>query len=123
MQIALHHERNLEGQRIIELPDVKTRGLVQLLKPVDQGIAVDKELACRLGNVQAVVKEHVDGLKRLLVKCIRLLFGKYLLDEHPAETLRQLIDQATNAKLVVHVNPLGTVEDFSYIQRHPGFLV
>ena len=58
MQIALHHQRNLEGQRIIEFPDIKTRGLVQLLQPVDQSIAVDKELSCRLRDIQAVVKEQ-----------------------------------------------------------------
>lgn len=42
--IIYNHQRDLKRQRVIKFPDVKSCGLMQLLNPVDQRIAVYIEL-------------------------------------------------------------------------------
>ena len=61
-QILLHHQRHLEGDGVVELPQVQAGELLDLFQTVDQRIAVDKELPGSLGDVQVVLKELVDGV-------------------------------------------------------------
>ena len=67
-QILLHHQRHLEGDGVVELPQVQAGELLDLFQAVDQGVAVDEELPGRLGDVQVVLKELVDGEERLLIQ-------------------------------------------------------
>ena len=56
------------------------------------------QLSGRLGDIQAVVKEFVDGDQSLLVKVIRRLAVEDLLDEHFAQRDGQLIDQTADTQ-------------------------
>ena len=67
-EVLLDHQRHLEGNCVVELPQVQTGELLDLLQPVDQGIPVDEELPGGLRHVQVVLKELVDGEQGLLVQ-------------------------------------------------------
>ena len=43
-QVLLDHQRHLEGNGIVELPQIQTRQLLDLLQTVHQGVAVDEQL-------------------------------------------------------------------------------
>ena len=62
-QILLDHEGDLEDDGIVELAQVETRELLDLLQTVDQRIAVDEQLAGGLGDIQAVLS--ADGVRIL----------------------------------------------------------
>ena len=84
---------------------------------------MDEQLPGGLGHVQIVLKEFVDRRQRLLVKIIRALPAKDLLDEHLAERYRQLIDQTSDAELAVRDDiPLGK-KDLAHVERHLCLLV
>ena len=53
---------------MVELPQIQAGELFDLLQAVDQRIAVDKQLAAGLRNVQVVLEELLDGKQRLLVQ-------------------------------------------------------
>ena len=42
-QVFLDHERHLEDDGVVELPEVQARELLDLLQAVDQGVAVDED--------------------------------------------------------------------------------
>ena len=46
-----------------------------------------------------------------------------LLDEHPAQRQRQLINQAANAQLFIVHDIFIRLEDFANLQRHLRFLI
>ena len=96
-QVLLNHQRYLEGDRIVELPQVQPRQLFNFLQPVDQGIAVDKELAGCLRYIQIVFKKLMYGKQCLLVQGINGILFEYLHQEHLTQRCRQLVDQAANS--------------------------
>ena len=65
-QIFLDHQRHLKDDGIIEVAQVKAGQLADLLKAVDQRVAVNEQTAARLGDVQVVLKEALDGEQGLL---------------------------------------------------------
>ena len=65
-EVLLHHQRYLEGDGVVKLPQIQTRQLFDLLQPVHQRVPVDEQLPSGLGDVQVVLKELVDGEQRLL---------------------------------------------------------
>ena len=67
-QVLLDHQRHLEGDGVVKLPQIQSGKLLDLLQAVHQGVPVDKELPGRLGYVQVVLKELVDGEQGLLVQ-------------------------------------------------------
>ena len=67
-QILLDHQGDLEGDGVIELPQIQAGQLLDFLQTIDQRVPVDKQLTRRLGYVQVVLKELVDGEQRLLVQ-------------------------------------------------------
>lgn len=93
-EVLAHHQRYLEDNGVVKLPQVKPRELLDLFQTVDQRIAVDEQLAGGLGDVQAVLKEHVDGEQRLLIERLDGILAEDLGEEDLAQRGRQLIDQA-----------------------------
>ena len=81
------------------------------------------QLSGGLGDVQAVLKELVDGLQGLLVELVGVLALEDFADEHSAERNRQLINQAADAQAVVRHDFLAAVEDFPDVQGHFRFFV
>lgn len=81
-EVLLHHQRYLEGDGVIKLPQIQTRQLLDLLQPVHQRVPVDEQLPSGLGDVQVVLKELVDGEQRLLIQRIDGVLLEHLLQEH-----------------------------------------
>ena len=69
-KVFSNHERYLKYDRVIELTQVQTGQLFDLLKAVHQRIAVDKELPGSLGNIQVVLKELIDREEGFLIQAI-----------------------------------------------------
>ena len=84
---------------------------------------MDKELPCRLGNVEVVVKECIDRGKSFLIDRRRIVIAEDLMQEHPAEIDGKLEDQPSDAKFVIGKDPSTGIKDLSDIHRHAGFLV
>ena len=97
--------------------------LLQLVKPVDKGIAVNEQLARSLGYIQVVLKELVDRGQRLLVEFIWALVLENFPDEHSAKRNRQLVYKSSDTQLVIRNDLLVIKENLADIQRHLGFLV
>ena len=73
-QILFHHQRHLESNGVVELPQVQAGELFDLLQPVHQGVPVDEELPGGLGDVQVVLKETMDGKQGFLVQGVDGIF-------------------------------------------------
>ena len=66
-KVFSNHERYLKYDRVIELTQIQTGQLFDLLKAVHQRIAVYEQLARRLGHVQVVLEELLNREQRLLM--------------------------------------------------------
>ena len=99
--VFLDHQGDLEDDGIVKFAQVKASQLLDLLKTVDQRVAVDEQLARGLGDVQAVLKEHIDGKEGLLIERINGVFLKDLGQENLAQRRRKLIDQTADAEIFV----------------------
>ena len=97
LQIVDHHQRNLEPESIVKIADIQTGLLLQLLDPVNQRVAVNEKLSGRLGYVQIVLKEAVDGRKRLCIQIIRYILTEHFVNKYIAQVGGKLIDQPSNA--------------------------
>ena len=84
---------------------------------------MDKELPGGLRDVQVVLKELVNGKQGLLVQGVNGVLLKYLLEEHPAHHRGQLVDQATDAQVLIGDDGLLRVKDLAHVDGHPGLLV
>ena len=60
---------------------------------------MDEELSGRLGNVEVVFKELVDGEEGLLIQGVDGVLLKDLLEEHLAHHRGQLVDQPADAQV------------------------
>ena len=84
---------------------------------------MDKQLAGRLGHVQVILEELVDGEQRLLIQGVDGVLLEHLLQEHLAQGGGKLIDQAADAQiLVVDDIPLG-VKDLAHLDGDLGLLI
>ena len=119
-EVLLHHQGHLEDDGVLELPQVQAGDFLDFLQAVDQGVPVDEQLAGRLGDVQAVLEEALDGEQRLVVQGIDGALAEHLLEEHLAQGGGQLVNQAGNAQVVVADDGLLGVEDLSHFQGHLG---
>ena len=97
--------------------------LFDLLQPVDQGVAVDKELPGGLGDVEVVLKEFVNGEKRLLVQGVDGVFLENLREEDLAEGRRQLVDQAADPQVFIAEDALFCLEDLADFNGDLRFFV
>ena len=84
-EVLLDHQSHLEGDGVVELPQVQAGELLDLLQAVHQGVPVDEELPGGLGHVQVVLEELVDGEQGLLVQGVDGVFLENLLEEHLAQ--------------------------------------
>ena len=60
-EVFADHQRHLKHDGVVELTQIQTGELLDLLQAVHQGVPVDKELPGGFGNVQVVFEELVDG--------------------------------------------------------------
>mgnify|MGYP003314614833 CR=1 FL=1 len=67
-EIAAYHQSNLEGERVIEFTEIKTRQLLDLVKTVNESVSVNEELSRGLRHVEVIVKEALDSHKCFSVK-------------------------------------------------------
>ena len=81
-QILLDHQGNLEDDGVIELPQIQTGELLDLLQPVNQGIAVYEQLSGSFRYIQIVFKELLDGEQSLLIQALDGTLLEYFLEEH-----------------------------------------
>ncbi|CAN4027001.1 Lipocalin-like domain-containing protein, partial [Dysosmobacter welbionis] len=114
-QIFLDHQSHLEGNGVVELPQVQARQLLDLLQPVHQSVPVDEQLPGGLGHVQVVLKELVDGEERLLVQCVDGVLFEHLLEEHLAQGGGQLINQPADAQILIVDDVLLRVKDLAHL--------
>ena len=108
---------------MVELAQVQAGELLDLLQAVHQGVAVDEELPGGLGDVQVVLKELVDGEQGLLVQGIDRILLEHLGQEDLAQGGGQLINQASDAQLLIIDDALLGIEDLAHIDGGLGFLV
>ena len=100
-KVLFDHERDLEGDGVVELTQVESRELLDLFKTVDKRISVDEQLARRFREDQVILEELVDREERLLVERIDRVLLENLLQEHFAQCRRQLINNAADAEVVI----------------------
>ena len=81
-QILLDHQSHLEGDGVVELTQIQTGELLELLQTVDQSVAVDEQLSGRLRHVQVVLKELVDGEQSLVIQRVDGVLFEHFLQEH-----------------------------------------
>ena len=74
-----------------------------------------------LRYIQRIFKKFIDCCKRLIIKIIRTLSTKNLLDKHFTERNWQLINKASNSKLAVCNNIPLSKKNLSYIKRPREF--
>ena len=79
---------------MIELAQVETGQLFDLLETVDQRVAVYEQLARGLGNVQIVFEELLDGEQGLLVERVDRTLLEHLAEEHFAQRDLSAADHA-----------------------------
>ena len=84
---------------------------------------MDKELPSRLGYVQVVLKELVDGEQGLLVQGVDGVLLKHLLKEHLAQGGGQLVDQPADTQILVIDDALLRVEHPAHVDGNPRLLV
>ena len=121
-QIFLDHQRHLKDDGIIEVAQVKAGQLADLLKAVDQRVAVNEQTAARLGDVQVVLKEALDREQRLGIEGVDALLLEHLAQECLAERRRQLVDQARNAQMVIADDLTLGVKHLADLHGNLGFL-
>ena len=83
-QVLLDHQRHLEGDGVVKLPQVQSGELFDLLQPVDERIQVDEKLSRCHRNIQAVFKKFINCRLGFFVKLINGISGKYFFQEHLA---------------------------------------
>lgn len=98
-QGTFDHERDLEGDGVVELAQIEARELLDLLETVDERISVDEQLSRRFGEDEVVLEELVDRKERLLVERVDGVLLEDLLQEHFAQCRRQLINEAADAEV------------------------
>ena len=81
---------------------------------------MDEQFPGRLGHVQVVLKEPLDGEQRLLVQAVNGTALEHFLQEHVTERGRQLVNEAGTAEVVVADNVLFGVKHLADFQRHLG---
>ena len=107
---------------MIELTQVKTGELLDLLQAVNQRVSVNKQLSGRLGYVQVILEEALDGEQRFVVKALDAAALEYLMQEGLAEGGRQVIDESCDAEIVVADDDLVCIEYLADLQRGLCFL-
>ena len=119
IEILFNHERYLKGDSMLKLTQIKAGHLADLIKTVDQGVAVYEKLTRGFGNVEVVLKECLNGLQRFAVERLEAAALEYLLQKHFAKCGGQLIDQAANAKIFVADDVLFVLK---YLANLKGYL-
>ena len=71
--ITHHHQRDLEGQRIVKIAKIKSCTLLNLLNAIDQRVAVYKQLPGCFRHIQVVFKKLVNCSQSLLIQ-VSLIF-------------------------------------------------
>ena len=122
-KVLFDHERDLEGDGVVELAQVEARELLDLLETVDERISVDEQLSRRFGEDEVVLEELVDREERLLVERVDGVLLEDLLQEHFAQCRRQLINEAADAEVFIADDVLLGVEDLADLDRHLRFLI
>ena len=84
---------------------------------------MDKQLSGRLGHVQVVFEELVDGKQGLLVQRVNGIFLEDLLEEHFAQGRGQLINQAADTQILIIDDVLLGVEDLAHLNGDLGLLI
>ena len=79
IEILFNHERYLKGDSVLKLAQIKAGHLADLVKTVNQGVAVYKKLTRSFGNVEVVLKERLNGLQGLAVERFKAAALEYLL--------------------------------------------
>ena len=109
-KVFSNHERYLKYDRVIELTQVQTGQLLDLLKTVHQRIAVYEQLTRGLGYVQVVLEELLNREQRLLIEGVDGILLEHLGQEDLAERRRQLIDEPPDAQVFIVDDGLLRVE-------------
>ena len=107
---------------MLELSEVETGELSDLLEAVDQRVSVYEELSRGLGDVEVVLEEALDGHEGLAVEALEAALLEDLLEEHLAEGGRQLIDKSADAEVLVADDILLGVEDLADLNRDLSLL-
>lgn len=72
-QIFLDHQGYLENDSVVKVAQIQAGQLANLLQTVDQRVAMDEQPAARLGDIQVVFKEALDGEQRLGIEGVNAL--------------------------------------------------
>ena len=97
-EIAAYHQSNLEGDRVIEFAEIKTRQLLDLVKTVNESVSVNEHLSGGFGHVQIIGKEALNGGKRFSVERLDGAFLENFIEEHFAKSGGKLIDESADTE-------------------------
>ena len=107
---------------MVKLTKIESGKLLYLFKPVNQRIAVYKQLAGRFGDVQIVVEETLNGEKRLMVESLDRALFEYLFEEGLAKGGGQLINKTGYSEIVVADYRFFGIEHLADLKGDLGIL-
>ena len=100
-QILADHQRHLEDDGMVELPQVQPGELLDLLQAEDQGISMDEQLPGSLGDIQVVLEELVDGEQRLLIQGVDGILLEHFAQEDLAQGGGKRVEQTADAQILI----------------------
>ena len=121
-EVFLNHQRHFEDDGIVKLAQVKAGQFLDLFKPVDQRVAVDKQTAACFRYIEVVFKEALDGEQRFRIQAVDAVLLEDLVQESFTQGGRQLVNQPCNAEVVVGDDLLFVVKYLANLHRDLGFL-
>ena len=122
-QIPLYNQGYLEGDSVVEFPQIQTGELADLFQTVYQGVSVYEQLPGSFGYVQVVFEETLDGHEGFSVQSVQTAVLENFLQEHFAQGGGQLIDQTADTQVFIADDVLFGVEYLTNFQSNLGFLV
>ena len=68
IEVFSNHKRNLEGDRMLKLTQIKTCQLADLVKTVNESVSVNEKLSRGFRHVEVVFEEGLDRHKSFSVE-------------------------------------------------------
>ena len=109
-KILFNHKSDLEDDSVVELAQVETGELLDLVKTIYQSVTVYEQLSGGLGYIQVVLKELLDGEECLVVEGLDAALLEYFFEEGVAESCGEMIDKSCDTEVIVAYDVLVRIE-------------
>ena len=97
---------------MLKLAQIQPGQLADLLQPVHQRVAVYKQLREVSETLRLFSKEALNGHQCLAIQAIKAALLEHLLQEHLAQRGGQLVDQPSDAEILIEMTFLSVSNTF-----------